>query len=73
LFLSIVEDLSIILGDVKIRGRLKGINIKGVFSITHLLFVDDVILFGVGYVREEKYIKRALNLFGIVTGMEVNL
>ena len=42
-------------------------------DITHLLFVDDVILFGLGIVDEWIAYKEALDLFWSATGMSVSL
>lgn len=40
--------------------------------ISHLLFVDDVMLFGVGTVREIHSLKAILDFFCSATGMELN-
>ena len=42
-------------------------------SITHLLFVDDVLLFGIATVSEWKAYKDALDLFCSATGMAVSI
>ena len=41
-------------------------------SITHLLFVDDVILFGIGTVTQWGDYKEALDLFFLAMGMSVS-
>jgi hypothetical protein len=41
-------------------------------NITHIMFVDDVILFGIGYIVEWKAYKEVLDLFCKATGMEFN-
>ena len=52
LFLFVIEGLSRMINEAKLKGSLSGINISCVPHITHLLFVDDVILFGLGIVEE---------------------
>ena len=46
LFIIVIEGLSLLIEDAQTNGRIKGINISSQLSLTHLLFVDDVILFG---------------------------
>jgi len=41
-------------------------------NITHLMFVDDVILFGIGCIAEWKVYKEVLDLFCKATGMAFN-
>jgi hypothetical protein len=42
-------------------------------SLSHLLFVDNALLFGVGPIRESIYIKENLTLYYEAMGMEVNM
>ena len=72
LFILIIESLSKIIMDAQMKGHIKGFQYSPNLSITHLLFVDDVILFGIGIVEEWGAHKDALNLFCSVTGMSVN-
>ena len=46
LFIIVIEGLSLLIEDAQTNGRIKGISISSQLSLTHLLFVDDVILFG---------------------------
>ena len=52
LFLLVIEGLSLLIGKVKTQGDLHGNKYNSSLSITHLLFVNDVVLFGVGTVKE---------------------
>ena len=55
------------------RGLISGFQYSPNWAITHMLFVDDVLLFGIGTVNEWKAYKEALNLFCSATGMEVSI
>ena len=72
LFILIIESLSRIILDAQQKGLIKGFQYSPDLSITHLLFVDDVLLFGIGTVSEWKAYKYALDLFCSATGMYVN-
>jgi hypothetical protein len=48
LFLIIVEGLSRILMNLVEEGKIQGVSVANGVRITHLLFVDDIILFGKG-------------------------
>ena len=48
LFLLVIEGLSLLIGKAKTQGDLHGIKYNSSLAITHLLFVDDVVLFSVG-------------------------
>lgn len=52
LFLLIIKGLSRMINNAKEEGTLEGVKISMVLRITHLPFVDDVILFGKGFVEE---------------------
>lgn len=51
LFLFIVESLSRLIHKDQSEGNLKGIKLSQLILITHLLFVNDVILFYEGIMR----------------------
>jgi len=55
----------------KQEGRLNGILITRALAITHLLFVDDVLLFSKGIVKEWQLFKKILNVFSSATGMVI--
>ena len=54
------------------RGNIQGINISDNLLITHLLFVDDVILFGIVTIEEWQDYKELLDTFCNATSMEIN-
>jgi hypothetical protein len=68
----VVEGISKATLDYKRRGSIKGIKIGITLHLTHLLFVDDVLLFGNGSSREAKIFKEILDLYYKAIGMEVN-
>jgi hypothetical protein len=69
LFLLIVEGLSRILKKLVEEDKIKGVAVAKGIRITHLLFVDDIILFGRGSLTEWGMFKEALDLFSNATGM----
>ena len=52
LFLLVIEGLSRLIFATKDEGKIKGIKLSSSIVITHLLYVEDVVLFGNGYVEE---------------------
>jgi len=56
----------------KTEGTIKGLEVVVSLFITHLLFVDDILLFSNGSLVEFKKIKEILELFMKATGMQVN-
>ena len=48
LFILINEGLSLLIADARAHGLIKGIKISSSLALTHLLFVDDVIMLGIG-------------------------
>ena len=72
LFILVIESLSRIILDKHLKGLISRIQYTHGLSPTHLLFVDDVILFGVGTVEEWEAYKDALGLLCSATGMMVS-
>jgi hypothetical protein len=72
LFLLITEGLSRAVKEFKREGAIKRIKVGRSLSLSHLLFVDDVILFGLGIVREAEKYKKILDLYCRARGMEIN-
>ena len=68
-----VEGLSRVIIVARKEGKLIGIRVSGLEYITHLLFVNDVLLFGHGSVREAQSYKEIMDIFFKEMGMEVNL
>ena len=54
-------------------GSLNGIAISQQHQITHLLFVDDVLIFYSGNVQDMNTLADILALFSTATGMEINV
>ena len=73
LFILIIESLSLIITDAQKKGKIKGIQRSPSLAMTHLFFVDDVILFGLGIVDKWHAYKEDLDLFCFATGMTVRL
>ena len=72
LFLLAVEGISLMIHNAKIQGSLKGIEAAENFWVTHLLFVDDIILFSNGSLEDCKTLKRIMDLFLKATGLCIN-
>ena len=68
-----VEELSWLMKDARGKGELKGVKITPSVTLCHLLFVDDVLLFGDGMVQELRKLKDILDLYCKVAGMQLNL
>ena len=73
LFLLVVEGLSRSFWEAKRRGSLKGIEVSQQLFITHLLFVDDVLIFCSGSTRDATTIAEILERFSKATRMEINV
>ena len=73
LFLLIIEGLSHLIGKAKSDGKIYGIKLSPSLVFSHLLFVDDAIIFGMGTLEEWKEYKEILNLFCVASGMRFNL
>eukprot|EP00253_Pinus_taeda_P023384 PITA_23384 len=72
LFLLVVEGLSHLIRSAKREGAVKGLEVAVNMFITHLLIVDDILLFTNGSLNEIKELKNILDLFMKATGMQIN-
>lgn len=72
LFLLVMEGLSILIASAKRSGGFSGLKIMEHFYLTHLLFVDDILIFLNGSVRDTTSLNEILNLFCSATGIEIN-
>ena len=72
IFLLVAEGLSRLLKKAHQDGHLLGIVVAPHLQITHLLFVDDVLIFCSRTVHDVNTIFRILGLFSIATSMEIN-
>lgn len=73
LFLLIMEGLSRLIGAEHRRGRITGIKIMENCSLTHLLFVDDVLIFLNGSMVDTSALQNVFDLFQKATGMIINV
>ena len=69
MFLLVIEGLSLLLHKAKVDGSIKGIKVYGTISLTHTLFVHDVMIFGKGVYDEWLCIKGITDLFCSESGM----
>jgi hypothetical protein len=72
LFLLVAEGLNRAISHAKSAGTFSGIKISPVLFLTHLLFVDDVLIFSGGSRREVEVLRNILSLFSKATGMQIN-
>lgn len=72
LFLLVAEGLSQLILEARRAGVVKGLEVVVNMLISHLLFVDDILLFTNGSLNEIKELKNILDLFMKATGMQVN-
>jgi hypothetical protein len=72
LFLLVVECLSRFLNEAKTTGNFRGIKISPGLHISHLLFVDDILIFCDGSRRDTENICDGLTLFKQAMGMLIN-
>lgn len=68
----IIEGLSLLINQAKSYGTIKGIKFSNTVTLTHTLFVDDVLIFGDGSLLEWLHYKYLINLFCGVSGMTIN-
>eukprot|EP00253_Pinus_taeda_P010693 PITA_10693 len=72
LFLLVIEGLSQLIQKAKREGKVKGLEVAVNMFISHLLFVDDILVFSNGNTNEIKELKNILELFMKATGMQIN-
>jgi hypothetical protein len=72
LFLLVAEGLNRAISEAKRLGSFPGIKISQALHLTHLLFVDDVLIFSGGSRREAEALRNILTLFSKATGMQIN-
>ena len=73
LFILVIEGLSLLIKDAQNNGKIRGIKISPQLSLTHLLFVDDLIMFGTGTFEEWVAFKVILDTFYAASGMCINM
>lgn len=72
LFLLIVEGLSRLIKVEARRGKMQGIKFIEDYILTHILFMDDVLILLNGGIGDLTNIKNIFSLFQVATGMMVN-
>lgn len=72
LFLIIMDALSRLIDSAKRNGDFNGLRITDECTLTHLLFVDDVMIFLDGSIRDSRAFSNIINLFSSATGMLAN-
>eukprot|EP00253_Pinus_taeda_P001986 PITA_01986 len=72
LFLLVAEGLSRLIHKARREGKVKGIEVAINLFISHLLFVDDILIFTNGSSNEIKDYKSIFDLFMKATGMQIN-
>jgi len=72
LFLLVMEDLSRLIKDMHHIGRLSGIKLTEDCTITHLLFMDDVLMFLNRGIGDLTTIQNIIHLFKTAIGMAIN-
>jgi len=72
LFLLVVEGFGRMLRRAQKKGHFSSIKITKGISITHLFFVDDVVIVGKGSLGDWIKLKLLLSLFCLALGIEVN-
>jgi len=71
-FLLVVEGLSRAISQAKSAGTFSGIKISQALHLTHLIFVDSVLIFNGGSRREDEVLRNILSLFSKATRMKIN-
>ena len=72
LFLFIIDGLSRLIYKARLEGKVKGIELTQLIRITHLLFLDDVTLFGEGTLKEWRSYKSILDSFCQAIGILIS-
>ena len=68
LFILVIEGLSLLIKDARNNGKIRGFKISSRLFFTHLLFVDDMILFGYGTLEEWEAFKVILDTLCAASG-----
>eukprot|EP00253_Pinus_taeda_P011302 PITA_11302 len=72
LFLLVAEGLSRLIHNARRSNKIKGIEVAINLYISHLLFVDDILIFSNGSHNELKELRDIFDLFMKATGMLIN-
>lgn len=72
LFLIVMKGLSRLIASEKRVGRLNSLKIMEQCTLTHLLFVDDMLIFLDGGIHDNNALSEVLNVYCATTRMEIN-
>jgi hypothetical protein len=72
LFVLVIEGLNRFLGHYKEEGLFYRIKFTKNLNISHLLFVDDVLIFGRGRLKDQEILKYILQVLCDASGMEIS-
>ena len=73
LFILVIEGFSLLIRDARNNGLIRGIQISPSLALSHLLFVDDVILMGSGTLLDWSSFEVILETFSKASGMKINV
>ena len=73
LLLVVIEGLSRMINIFKLKEKIKGIKISLTVFISHLIFVDDVILIRKGFKEEWQHFAEIIKILCAIFGMEVSI
>lgn len=68
-----MDSLSRMIGLARERGTIRGVRATSSLSVTHVFFVDDVLLFGSYDISDWSHYQSILTLFCNALGMEINV
>lgn len=72
LFILAIEGLSLLIKNAQSLGLISGIKVTPTHDLTHLLFVDDILLFGIGTLSEWHQFHSLISLFCKASGMKIS-
>eukprot|EP00253_Pinus_taeda_P023807 PITA_23807 len=72
LFLLVAEGLSQLILKARREGKVRGIEVAVNLNISHLLFVDDILIFTNGTPNETAELRNIFDIFMKATGMQIN-
>ena len=73
LFLLVVQGLGRLIKKARHEGYFKGIKFYNTYFLTHLPFLDDILVFNAQEYQDIKYLRDRITLFQSATGMVINM
>ena len=73
MFLLIAKALSRLLNRAREENLIKGVKVTNQTDLTHGLFVDDVLMFGEGTLKNLQNLEKIIRKYQKPTGMKINL